>query len=142
MSPYNFDPNVNADTHMPEKVQVLDLTLREGRQVEGVSLGLEEVVEYARRADAAGISLIEVHHDEPQEIRRIKKLGLKLKIQSLVHPTASLHPKVCAEEIDAAIDNGADIICLSIVGSDYNFGLVEIDGWVADQPSGISRPRL
>ena len=125
VSPYNFDPGVNAGMHLPERVQLLDLTLREGRQVEGVSLSLNEVIEYARRADAAGISIIEVHHDEPEEIRQIKKLGLKLRIQSLVHPTASLHPETCAHEIDEAVDNGSDIICLSIVGSDYNFGLVE-----------------
>ncbi len=125
VSKYNFDDEVNAETHMPEKVQLLDLTLREGRQVEGVSLSVNEVVEYARRADAAGIAVLELHHDEPEEIRQIKKLGLKIKVQSLVHPTASLHPKICAQEIDATIANGADIICLSIVGSDYNFGLVE-----------------
>jgi isopropylmalate/homocitrate/citramalate synthase len=125
VSPYNFDPAVHAGMHLPKKVQILDLTLREGRQVEGVSLRLEDVVEYARRADAAGITAIEMHHDEPEEIRQVKKLGLKLKIQSLVHPTASLNPKTCVEEIEKNIEWGADIICLSIVGSDYNFGLVE-----------------
>jgi isopropylmalate/homocitrate/citramalate synthase len=93
VSPYNFDPAVNAGMHLPPKVQILDLTLREGRQVEGVSLRIEDVVEYAKRADAAGISVIEMHHDEPEEIRQVKKLGLKLKIQALVHPTASLNPK-------------------------------------------------
>jgi isopropylmalate/homocitrate/citramalate synthase len=125
VSPYNFDPTVNAGMHLPKQVQILDLTLREGRQVEGVSLRIEDVVEYAIRADAAGISVIEMHHDEPEEIRQVKKLGLKLKIQALVHPTASLNPKTCVEEIDKSMDWGADIICLSIVGSDYNFGLVE-----------------
>ncbi len=125
VSPYNFDPAVNAGKNMPKKVQLLDLTLREGRQVEGVSLRLEDVIEYARRADAVGISVIEMHHDEPEEIRQVKKLGLNLKIQALVHPTSSLNPKTCAEEVDRLIDDGADIICLSVVGSDYNFGLVE-----------------
>ena len=38
VSPYNYDAKVNAGKHMPKKVQLLDLTLREGRQVEGVSL--------------------------------------------------------------------------------------------------------
>jgi isopropylmalate/homocitrate/citramalate synthase len=124
VSPYNFDASING-TELPQKVEVLDLTLREGRQVEGVSLGIEEVIEYARRASAAGISLVEMHHDEPEEIRQVKKLGLALKIQALVHPTSSLNPKTCVEEIDHLTGDGADIICLSIVGSDYNFGLVE-----------------
>jgi isopropylmalate/homocitrate/citramalate synthase len=125
VSPYNYDAKVNAGKHLPKKVQLLDLTLREGRQVEGVSLRLEDVLEYARRADAVGISVIEMHHDEPEEIRQVKKLGLDLKIQALVHPTSSLNPKTCAEEVEHLISDGADIICLSVVGSDYNFGLVE-----------------
>ena len=125
VSPYNFDADVNAGTHLPSKVQLVDLTLREGRQVDGVSLTLDQVVEYARRIDAVGIPIIEMHHDDPEEIRQVKKLGLKLKVQALVHPTASLNPKLCNHEIDECIDVGADIICLSVVGSDYNFGLVE-----------------
>ncbi len=125
VSPYNRDADVNAGTHMPKKVQITDLTLREGRQVDGVSLTLDQVVEFARRIDAVGIPIIEMHHDDPEEIRQVKKLGLKLKVQALVHPTASLNPKTCNHEIDELIDCGADIICLSVVGSDYNFGLVE-----------------
>lgn len=64
VSPYNFDDDVNAGMHLPRKVQLLDLTLREGRQVEGVSLSLEDVVEFARRIDAVGIPLIEMHHEQ------------------------------------------------------------------------------
>ena len=52
VSPYNYDAKVNAGKHMPKKVQLLDLTALAQRQVEGVSLRLEDVLEYARRADA------------------------------------------------------------------------------------------
>lgn len=128
VSPYNFDAGIRAGMHLPPKVQLVDLTLREGRQVDGVSLRLEDVVEFARRIDAVGIPIIEMHHDDPEEIRQVKKLGLKLKVQALVHPTASLNPKLCNHEIDACMDVGADIVCLSVVGSDYNFGLVESMG--------------
>ena len=128
VSPYNFDAGIKAGMHLPPKVQLLDLTLREGRQIDGVSLRLEDVVEYARRIDAVGIPMIEMHHDDPEEIRQVKKLGLKLKVQALVHPTSSLNPELCNHEIDMCMDVGADIICLSVVGSDYNFGLVESMG--------------
>lgn len=128
VSPYNFDAGIRAGMHLPKKVQLLDLTLREGRQVDGVSLRLEDVVEYARRIDAVGIPMIEMHHDDPEEIRQVKKLGLKVKVQALVHPTSSLNPKQCNHEIDECMDVGADIICLSVVGSDYNFRLVESMG--------------
>ena len=128
VSPFNFDAGIRSGMHLPAKVQLVDLTLREGRQVDGVSLRLEDVVEFARRIDAVGIPIIEMHHDDPEEIRQVKKLGLKVKVQALVHPTSSLNPKLCNHEIDQCIGVGADIICLSVVGSDYNFGLVESMG--------------
>jgi isopropylmalate/homocitrate/citramalate synthase len=128
VSPYNFDPAVRAAMNLPEKVRLMDMTLREGRQVDGVSVGLDEVVEFARRIDAVGIPIIEMHHDDPEEIRRVKKLGLDLQVQALVHPTAALNPELCRHEIDLCLDVGADIICLAFAVSDYNFRLVESMG--------------
>lgn len=69
VSPYNHDAAVNVGKHMPKKVQITDLTLREGRQVDGVSLTLNQAVEFVRRIDAIGIQTIEIHHDDPEEIR-------------------------------------------------------------------------
>lgn len=128
VSPYNFDPAIRANMNLPESIRLMDMTLREGRQVDGVSVGLDEVVEFARRLDAVGIPIIEMHHDDPEEIRRVKKLGLDLQVQALVHPTAALNPALCREEIDLCLDVGADIICLAFAVSDYNFRLVESMG--------------
>jgi isopropylmalate/homocitrate/citramalate synthase len=128
VSPYNFDAKVRAGMHLPAKVQLMDMTLREGRQVDGVSLCLEDVVEFARRIDAVGIPIIEMHHDDPEEIRQVKKLGLKVKVQALVHPTAALNPELCNHEIDLCTDVGSDIICLAFAISDYNYRLVESMG--------------
>lgn len=125
VSPFNFDPGIRSGMNLPAGVQLVDLTLREGRQVDGVALRLDDVVEYARRADAIGIPILEMHHDDPEEIRQVKRLGLRLKVQALVHPTASLDPEACRHEIDLCTGVGADIICLSVVGSDYNYRLVE-----------------
>ena len=47
VSPYNFDERVRRDMHLPAQVTLMDMTLREGRQVAGVSVGLEEVLEFA-----------------------------------------------------------------------------------------------
>ena len=100
VSPYNFDPAIRAAMNLPKQIQLMDMTLREGRQVDGVSIGLDEVVEFARRIDAVGIPIIEMHHDDPEEIRQVKKLGLDLRVQALVHPTAALNPELCKQEID------------------------------------------
>lgn len=109
---------------LPEQVEIVDLTLREGRQVAATALTLDEVLEYARRARAAGFRTLEMHHSEPEEIRRVKELDLDIAVQSLVHPTASLNPETCRAEIDESLEVGADIICLSAMVSDYNFSLL------------------
>ena len=43
VSPYNFDERVREGMHLPDQVQLMDMTLREGRHVSGVSVGLDEV---------------------------------------------------------------------------------------------------
>lgn len=128
VSKYNFDAGVRAGMHLPDSVQLMDMTLREGRQVAGVAIRLEDVVEFARRIDAVGVPIIEMHHDLPEEIVAVKGLGLDVKIQALVHPTATLNPQVCEKEIDLCNDVGSDIICLAFAISDYNHALVESMG--------------
>ena len=44
-------------------------TIRYQWQVDGVSLTLNQAVEFVRRIDAIGIQTIEIHHDDPEEIR-------------------------------------------------------------------------
>ena len=78
VSTYNFDERVRKDMHLPATVQLMDMTLREGRQVAGVSVGLDEVLEFARRIDEVGIHIVEMHHDFIDEIKETKKLGVKL----------------------------------------------------------------
>ena len=128
VSPYNFDESVRKDMHLPKQVQLMDMTLREGRQVSGVSVRLDEVLELARRLDEIGVHIVEMHHDLIDEIRGVKKMGVRFKIQGLIHPTAALNPAQCREEIDILVDAGTDIICPAFAISDYNYQLVESMG--------------
>ena len=130
VSPYNFDPDIRSGMNLPEQVEVVDLSLREGRQVAGVALTLDEVLEYATRSAAAGFTTLEMHHSEPEEIRRVSELGLDIKVQSLVHPTASLNPDHCRQEIDESLEVGAEVICLSAMVSDFNHSLLQELGGV------------
>ena len=128
VSPYNFDESIRADMDLPESIQLMDMTLREGRQVAGVSIRLNEVLEFARRIDEVGVPIVEMHHDLIDEIKGVKKMGLNFKIQALVHPTAALNPEECRREIEVCLDAGADIICPAFAISDYNYQLVESMG--------------
>jgi isopropylmalate/homocitrate/citramalate synthase len=122
LSPYN--EALRAGMALPPSVQITDLTLREGRQVGGVWLELDDVREYARRAAEIGISVLEMHHSDPDEIRAVKALGLDMRVQALVHPTAALSPQRCREEIDACLEVGTDTLSLALAISDHNTGLV------------------
>ncbi len=122
VSPYN--ETLRADMELPPEVRITDLTLREGRQVGGVWIELDDVREYARRAADAGISVLEMHHSDPDEIRAVKALGLGVRVQALVHPTAALSPERCRDEIDACLEVGTDILSLALAISDHNTGLV------------------
>jgi hypothetical protein len=110
VSPYNFDERVRRDMHLPAQVTLMDMTLREGRQVAGVSVGLEEVLEFAGRIDQVGVHIVEMHHDFIEEIKQTKALGVKFLIQALVHPTSALNPEECRQEIDLCLEAGADIL--------------------------------
>ncbi|MFQ6111015.1 MAG: hypothetical protein ACE5LX_03170, partial [Nitrospinota bacterium] len=125
VSPYNFSDSVRAGMSLPEKVTICDLTLREGRQFEGVALRREEVMLVAHKLAEAGIGMVQVHHDEPEEMREIKEAGLGFTIEALVHPTAALDLEECKREIDLCLEYGADHISPVYAFSDYTFCLYE-----------------
>ena len=128
VSPYNFDPGIRGQMELPAKVTIMDVTLREGRQVEGVSLGLEDVVEVARRLAEAGVPLIEMHHDEPEEMREVKKLGTGVKIMALVHPLAAVSVEKAMEAVDRVRSAGADIVCFAFALSNHHFATYKLAG--------------
>ncbi|OFW63933.1 MAG: hypothetical protein A2Y74_03335, partial [Actinobacteria bacterium RBG_13_63_9] len=128
VSPYNFADIIRGGMNLPASVKVLDMTLREGRQVDGVSLRLEDVVEVARRLAEAGITLIEMHHDEPAEMREVKKLGLNVQLQAIVHPLAATTTQRAQEAVARCQDNGADIICFAFALSNHGFATYKLGG--------------
>ncbi len=114
ISPFNFCDEVRSSLKLPDKIQICDLTLREGRQIEGVSLSLNEVMAIAEALVSAGVSMLQIHHDEPREMMEIKRNFPHVEIEGLIHPTASLNVDHCREVVDEIVDHGADIVDLSL----------------------------
>lgn len=125
ISPFNFCDEVRSQLKLPEKVQICDLTLREGRQIEGVSLDLDEVLSIAGALVDAGVSMLQLHHDEPREMVEIKKRFPDVQVEGLIHPTASLDLAHCKEVVDEIVDHGADIVDLSLCFSEPQRPLFE-----------------
>ena len=82
-SPHNFSPAVRAQMNLPARVTINDLTLREGRGIDGVVLEPKEIEIIARGLDEIGVPMIQLSY-VPTELKQIANLKLKLKAEVLI----------------------------------------------------------
>ena len=66
ISQHCFSEEIRSQMTLPEKFQLCDITLREGRQLPGVSLRRDEVIRIADALVDAGVSMVQMHHERPQ----------------------------------------------------------------------------
>jgi 2-isopropylmalate synthase len=112
ISQHCFSEEIRSKMTLPDKLQLCDITLREGRQLPGVSLRLEDVLLIADKLVESGVSMLQMHHDDPQEMEEVKKRHPNVIIEALVHPTAVLNPEKAKVEVDMNFDHGADYTTL------------------------------
>ena len=112
ISQHCFSDEIRSQMTLPEKFQLCDITLREGRQLPGVSLRRDEVIRIADALVDAGVSMVQMHHDDPKEMEEVKKRHPDLIVEALVHPTAVLNPELAKVEVDLNVEHGADYTTL------------------------------
>ena len=120
-----FADEIRAEMTLPDKVQLCDITLREGRQLPGVSLTRDQVIRIADALAEAGVTMMQMHHDDPQEMAEVKKRHPHVLIDALVHPTAVLNPELAKPEIDMNYDHGAGYCSLAFSFSENQMCLFE-----------------
>jgi len=98
ISPHGFSDDIRAEMTLPDKVQLCDITLREGRQLPGVSLKRDQVLKIADKLVESGVSMMQMHHDDPKEMEEVKKRHPHVLIDALVHPTPVLNPELAKPE--------------------------------------------
>ncbi|HOO03823.1 MAG TPA: hypothetical protein PLJ11_03790, partial [Methanomassiliicoccales archaeon] len=103
------------DPSTPERVEVLDTTLRDGEQTPGVALSIDDKVRIAQLLDELGVDVIEAgfprtSKGEQEAIRRIASLGLKAKVCGLA--------RCSREDVDSAVDSGVDYVHAFIATSE------------------------
>ncbi len=125
ISQHCFSEEIRSKMTLPKKLQLCDITLREGRQLAGVSLRRDEVILIADKLVEAGVSMVQMHHDDPLEIEEVRKRHPKLIIEALVHPTAVLNPELAKVEVDLNYDHGADYTTLCFSFSPHQMCLFE-----------------
>ena len=98
------DPNYYAEEHNavgmgPNKIRILDSTLREGEQHPGVSFTVKQRIQIAWELDYFGVDQIEISpiisHDHAEATKTIIKQGLKADIVA--------HGRALKEDIDASL---------------------------------------
>ena len=112
ISQHCFSEEIRSKMTFSENFRLCDITLREGRQLPGVSLRRDEVLLIADKLVEAGVGMLQMHHDDPLEIEEVKKRHPGVIVEALVHPTAVLNPELAKKEVDLNFDHGADYTTL------------------------------
>jgi len=104
VSPFNFLPEVLNQMHLPSKVYIHDVTLRDGEQTPRVSFTPEEKIFIAQELDKLGVSSIEpgipATPEDIEVIRTLAGMRLRAKIVPLV--------RIREEDVKASIEAKAD----------------------------------
>ncbi|MEM1507953.1 MAG: 2-isopropylmalate synthase [Candidatus Bathyarchaeia archaeon] len=105
----------NPENRFPEKIKILDTTLRDGEQTPGVSLTPDKKVLIAKKLDELGVDIIEAgfaaaSEGEAEAIKLIAKENLRSEICSFARGVKG--------DIDAALKSDVDSIFLVIPASD------------------------
>jgi len=117
ISPFNAEAEQSMSRQLSRDIVVYDTTLRDGEQMPGVSFSVEQKLEIARRLANIGIPQIEagfpaVSRQEAEAVKAIVKEGLGPKVLVL--------SRLIKEDIDAAVDTGADMAMLFVAASDLH----------------------
>jgi len=101
VSPYNFADSVTRHFNFPDRIEIHDVTLRDGEQTPGVVLKAEEKLAIARALDEVGVHRIEagmpvVSKEDFDAVKQIANEGLRAKVFAFA--------RLVKEDIDAAVD--------------------------------------
>ncbi len=116
VSPWNYQPEVRAEFSPPERLEVHDVTLRDGEQQAGVEFTPDEKVRIAEKLAEAGVQRIEaglpaVSPADAEAVRRIAAAGLPAKIYAF--------SRCMVEDVKRALDTGVKAIVMEIPSSEH-----------------------
>lgn len=109
-----YNKKIFEATRMPERVKILDTTLRDGEQTPGVALSTDDKLKIAQALDELGVDIIEAgfpinSEGEGEAVRKIAGAGLGTEICALCRASKS--------DIDAAIGCDVDSVHIFLATS-------------------------
>lgn len=115
---------------LENKVNILDSTLRDGAQAQGISFSLEDKIKVVQCLDELGISYIEAGNpgSNPKDMEFFKKIkNYKLKNAKLAAFGSTRRPKSKAEDdknIQNLLEAGTDVVV--VFGKSWDFHVTDI----------------
>lgn len=115
VSPSNYEQEVTSGFNFPQKIEILDTTLRDGEQQAGIVLNLKDKVKIAAKLDEVGVHRIEAgtpatSEEDAQAIKEIASMGLKAKIYCFC--------RAMPKDMELAKSLGVDGVICEIIGSE------------------------
>jgi len=130
-SSVNVRPELLSTFNLPRRVQIHDVTLRDGEQTPRVVLTLEEKVRIAQALDDLGVARIEagmpiVSKEDRDAIKKLAGLGLNADVLCLC--------RARREDIDAALECDVDGIVTDTLANPKT--IKAVFGWNEDEAVG------
>jgi len=115
-SPYNCVREVRRNMKFPGRIQLHDVSLRDGEQQPGVVFRKDEKVKLAQMMDEVGVHRIEaalpaVSREDVEAVKAIVKLGLNSEIYVLCRATKA--------DIDLALECGVTSVIVEVPSSGH-----------------------
>ncbi|HEV2310879.1 MAG TPA: citramalate synthase, partial [Acidimicrobiia bacterium] len=126
-----------ADVELPTRVEIYDTTLRDGAQLEGISLTVDDKLRIADQLDWLGVDYIEAGWpgSNPKDDEVFRRAGeLDLSTATLVAFGSTRHAKGKVDSDDTLrhlVDAGTSAVC--IVGKSWDYHVTEALGTTLDE---------
>lgn len=116
VSPWNYQEEVTGSFSLPPRVEVHDVTLRDGEQQAGVEFTPDEKVRIAEALAEAGVQRIEaglpaVSPGDAEAVRRIASAGLPARIFAFA--------RCMVDDVKRALEAGVEGIVMEIPSSEH-----------------------
>lgn len=116
VSPWNFLNEVTRDFHLPEKVKIHDVTLRDGEQQPGIIFRKDDKIRIAEKLAETGVHRIEAGTPavSPQDEAAIKEI-----VKRRLGPEIFCLSRCMVDDVKRAVDCGVDGVVIEIPGAEH-----------------------